>query len=63
MDPVRYPEEAGPWFYYYVVAYALAGYLIAWQVAEVRAYYNNGITIPLLPMALLQVFRGTPGSQ
>lgn len=43
----------------YVVLYFTAGGLIAWQSAAVRAFYNNGANIPMLPLAGLQIVRGT----
>lgn len=43
----------------YVVLYYGAGFFIAWQSAAVRAYYDNGVHIPLLPTIAFQIFRGT----
>jgi len=43
----------------YVVLYYGAGFFIAWQSAAVRAYYDNGSHISLLPTVGFQVFRGT----
>jgi hypothetical protein len=43
----------------YVVLYFGAGFFIAWQSAAVRAYYDNGSQISLLPTIGFQIFRGT----
>jgi hypothetical protein len=42
----------------YVVLYYSAGFCIAWQSAAVRAYYENGIHVPLLPTMGFQMVRG-----
>jgi hypothetical protein len=43
----------------YVVLYYGAGFFIAWQSEAVRAYYDNGSHISLLPTVGFQIFRGT----
>jgi hypothetical protein len=43
----------------YVVLYYGAGFFIAWQSAAVRAYYDNGAHIALIPTVLFQILRGT----
>lgn len=43
----------------YVFLYYGAGFFIAWQSADVRAYYENGIHIAFLPTVGFQLVRGT----
>lgn len=42
----------------YVCVYFGAGYLLAWQSSELRAFYGGGADIELGPLAALQVVRG-----
>ncbi len=42
----------------YIAFYFSAGFLIAWQGADVRAYYEQGMNIDQGELALLQVGRG-----
>lgn len=42
----------------YVCVYFGAGYLLAWQSPELRAFYGDGADIELGPLAAVQVVRG-----
>lgn len=42
----------------YILVYFAAGQFIAWQGAELRDYYGQGLQIDRLQLSLLQVFRG-----
>jgi hypothetical protein len=44
---------------FYLLAYSLAGYFIAWQSADVRNFYQLGSQIPLGWMPFLQIARAT----
>jgi hypothetical protein len=44
---------------FYLLAYSLAGYFIAWQSPAVRDFYQQGKQIPLAWMPLLQLLRAT----
>jgi hypothetical protein len=44
--------------FFYIAAYSLAGYFIAWQSEAVRTYYDNGRNIPVVWMLPLQLARG-----